>query len=115
MKTSAPKLARVTTETVGQQVKRRRIALQLSVRQLAAKANVDRARIAAIEADSDKVREITTSRVLATLERLEKGYGADDPDRIVSHLKLPDGTEAWFEGSADGVAEAVAKFLAQRD
>lgn len=108
-------VAHVTDETFGQQVRRRRELLGLSARQFAEAADVHRNTLAKVENDADGVEELTKARILKALDRLEKLYGTDDPERMVSHIKLPNGTEVWFEGSPDGVAEMVAKFLADRD
>lgn len=109
-------LIHVPDETVGAQVKRRRTALHMSLRQLAEEANVDRARITALENGAENVREITTSRILATLSRLEKRYGVDDPDEVVNVLEveLADGRKvrATFTGPVpEGMHETVARLV----
>lgn len=108
-------VAVVPDESLGEQVKRRRMALGLSLRQLEDEAGVGRARLAAIEKGDDKVREITTSRVLSTLDRLEHRYGVDDPDAVVNVLEveMPDGRKvrATFQGSPEGMDEVVARLV----
>lgn len=107
-------LPRVADETVGQQVTRRRQALGLSGRELHEKSGVHRNTIAKIEKDDPTVEEFTVARLLQALDRLEHRYGVDQPDRVVSRVRLPDGTEVFFEGDAAGVAEAAEAFLAKR-
>lgn len=109
-------VAAVPDETVGEQVKRRRIALGLSLRQLEDEAGVNRARLSAIERGDAKVREITTSRVLSTLDRLERRYGMDDPEEVVNVLEveLADGRKvrATFSGPVpEGMHETVARLV----
>lgn len=93
------------------------MALGLSLRQLEEEAGVNRARLAAIEKGSANVRDLTTSRVLAALDRIEKRYGMDAPDEVVNVLEveLPDGRKvrATFTGSAEGMEEAVARLVRQ--
>lgn len=107
-------LARVRDETVGQQVARRRDALGMSVRALQEATGVHRNTIGKIEKDDPSVEEFTIARLIQGLEKLERRYGMDDPERTVSRIRLPDGTEVYFEGSPDGVAEAAEAFLAKR-
>lgn len=113
-KGNASTLARVANETVGQQVARRRTALKLSVRELHERSGVHRNTIAKIEKDDPSVEEFTTARLLQALDRLEHRWGTNDPDRIVSRIRLSDGTEVFFEGDATGVAQAAEAFLAKR-
>lgn len=71
-------LGRVTDET-GSQLRDRRLRLGMSVRQLAEEADVDRGRLAALEA-GEPVRETTTAKVRAALDRLDEEIGMDTGD-----------------------------------
>lgn len=103
-------VASVPDETLGERVRRRRMALGYSLRQLGTEAGVDRVRISSIE-KGEQVTELVLSRVLTTLDRLERFHGVDDPDEVVNVLELPDGTRVTFTGSPEGVAEAAENFL----
>lgn len=108
-------VTRVTEESTGHHVRRRREALGKSVRQLAEDSGVHRNTIGKIEADDPSVEDFTVQRLLRALDRLEHRYSTHDPERVLSRVTLPDGTTAVFEGSPDGVAEALAKFLESRN
>lgn len=108
----AHRLLFVTEGEIGPELRQRREALGLSVRQLASLAQVDRGRLAALESGDPAVRASTIGAVRSTLERLEHEMGEDTPDLVTNTIELPDGTKVTFVGSADGVAEAASKFLA---
>lgn len=108
----AHRLLFVTEGEIGPELKRRREALGLSVRQLASLAKVDRGRLGALERGEPGVRPSTIGAVRSALERLEQELGQDSPDLVTNTIELPDGTKVTFVGPADGVAEAAAHFLA---
>lgn len=111
----APKVSAVTQDSAGQAARRRREALGLSVRQMEAEAGIGRATISRIENDDPKVEGFTRERLMRALDKLEKRFGTDDPERVLSRVQLPDGTVIVFEGTPDGVAEAVADYLRRRN
>lgn len=111
-------LAGVTNETVGQEIARRRAALNMSVRQLHEASGVHRNTLGKIERDDPTVEPFTVERVRQALERLEHRYGVDAPDSVIQvlEIELPDGTKAkvTYTGTPENVAEAAARFLAKR-
>lgn len=112
--TARHKVAGVTEEMTGQSVKRRRLALGLSVRQMADESGMSRATVAKIEADDETVEDYTRARLGAALDRLEHRYGVEDPEQVTTRLELPDGTVAFFTGSPANVAETLSEFLRRR-
>lgn len=111
---AAPRLLLVEAHegTPGQQVQSRRKALGMSAAELARQARVHRNTVTAIEKDDGGRDKLAA--VQATLGRLEEEVGMDTPDIVTNRITLPDGTQVVFAGSADGVAEAAARFLSQR-
>lgn len=103
-----------TEQTAGERIAARRTALGMSVRQLALRAKVDRETATKAESNAPGVRATTFARLEATLDALEEETGIDTPDLVTSTIELPDGTRIMFAGPADGVAEAAAKYLAER-
>lgn len=110
-----PRVSVVVEETPGGRAKRRRETLGLSLRQAAEVTNVGRATIAKLENDDPSVDEVSHMRLASAYDRLERRYGLEEPTKIVNVLELPDGTRVVFEGSPEGVAEAAARFLAERE
>lgn len=110
----APRFLLVSADdrTPGEQVEARRKRLGMSKTQLAQEARVHRNSIAAIEAGTGGRDKLMV--VEATLDRLEEEVGVDTPDLVTNTITLPDGTRVVFAGTADGVAEAAAKFLRDR-
>lgn len=65
----------------------------------------------------DAVRTTTIGVLEATMDRLEVeiyGERTDLDPPMVSTIVLPDGGTVTFTGSPEGVAEAAARFIAQR-
>lgn len=108
-------LVETSDDSPGKRIQARRIALGASVRQLAVAAGIDRGTLTDVEADLPTVRAATRGRVEATLSRMEEEAGMDTADMVTSTIRLPDGTTVMFAGTADGVAEAASKYLAERD
>lgn len=68
-------------DETGRRLRDRRVRMGISVRQLADEADVDRGRLAKIEAGNAlNARETTISKVDKALTRLEHEMGMDDPD-----------------------------------
>lgn len=98
--------------TSGQRVRDRRLRLGMSGSELARQARVHRNTVAAIEEDiggRDKLLAVE-----ATLDRIEEESGIDTPDLVTNTITLPDGTRVVFAGTAEGVADAAARFLRER-
>ena len=110
----APRVLYVTDGDIGRDIRMRREALGLSVRELALKATVDRATLTKLEAGDPTVRASTIGAVRTCLDRLEQEVGQDTPDLVTNTIELPDGTKVTFAGPADGVAEAASRFLSNR-
>lgn len=104
----------VTDETRGQQFANRREALRMSVRQLHEATGIARGTIAKIEHDDPSVEDFTVERLARELDRLERRHGIENPDQVLQVVELPDGTRVTHTGSPAGVAEAAARFLAER-
>ena len=98
-------------ETRGARIKARRSQLGLSVRELAARSGVNRETVTRVEAGEDRVRESSFGPLERTLDDLEQQTGMDTADIVTSTIELPDGTKITFSGAADGVVEAVQKYL----
>lgn len=111
-------VAGVAEETTGERVRRRRMTLGLSLRQLAAEAGVDRVRISKMEKD-EPVSELVAGRVLATLDRLDRFHGVDNPDEVVNVIEvdLADGrtVRATFPAGPipENMDEVVARLVAR--
>lgn len=67
-------------DETGRRLRDRRVRMGISVRQLAEEADVDRGRLAKIEAGDSNARETTISKVDAALSRLEHEMGMNDWD-----------------------------------
>lgn len=64
-------------DDIGQRLRDRRLRMGISVRHLAEEAEVDRGRLAKLEAGSPTVRDTTIGKVEAALTRLEHEMGMD--------------------------------------
>lgn len=85
----------------------------ISARDLAQQAGVDRESVKS--AREGRARPATFGILEATLGRLEREMGADEPDPLVSVIELADGTRVTFRGGTpEAVAQAAADFLAKR-
>ncbi len=79
---STTSVAAVTDASTGEDVQRRRLAIGISVAELARKASVDRGRLSALEG-GDKVRDTTLAAVIRALSELEHELGMDEPSQVV--------------------------------
>lgn len=112
---TSPKFVCVSEhKTAGERIEARRLAIGMSVRQLAKRASVDRDTAAKAEANEQGVRTTTYAKLEAALDVLEEELGMDTPDIVTSTIEMPDGTRVMFVGKADGVAEAAAKYIRER-
>lgn len=60
------------------------------------------------------VRPVTYAALERTLDDIEEATSLDVPDEaVISTLELPGGITVTFQGSSEGVADAVAKFLSE--
>lgn len=114
----------------GERIKARRVKLGMSVKGLAERANIDRGRLAAIEAGDATVRPATVGAVESALDRLEQEMGMDDPpiraignpedDLVEFTIEGNFGVRAVVKGPVrdlDALQAAVAKLVQdmQRD
>lgn len=72
----------LVSESMGEQLKQRRARLGISVRELAARAGVDRGRLAALEKGEGQPRATTIALVETALDQLEAEMGYDETDRL---------------------------------
>lgn len=101
-------------DVTGAEIARRRRALGMDRKALAAEAGVDRGTLTRIEDDPDyRWRETTMSAIVRTLERIEEevGLGELEASLVTVTLDLPGGGRAIVKGDAAGVAEAVSRLL----
>ena len=77
----ATSVAPVTDASSGANIQRRRLAIGMSVAELARRANVDRGRLSALEA-GDNVRDTTLAAVVRALSDLEHELGMDEPSQV---------------------------------
>lgn len=77
----APRLL-VVNRRAGEDIKRRRAALGMSVSKLAEAAKIDRGRLSALEAGDSSVRASTIGAVESALDRLEAEIGMDQPSAV---------------------------------
>lgn len=73
-------------ETTGQEIKRRRTGMGMSISALSEASGVYRDTVAKIEADSPRVRSSSIGAVRSALDRLEEEAGMDLPSRISEGL-----------------------------
>lgn len=73
-------------DSTGAQVRRRRMAMGMSVKALAEHAGIDRGRLTVLE-DGGNVRLTTVSAVLRALDELEQEMGMDYPAPTVSAVE----------------------------
>lgn len=69
----------IVNSEIGPRLRDRRLRMGISVRQLADEADVDRGRLAKLEAGDANARMTTIGKVEAALGRLEQEMGMDDP------------------------------------
>jgi predicted transcriptional regulator len=103
-------------DVTGADIARRRRALGMDRKALAAEAGVDRGTLTRIEDDPGyRWRDTTMAAIVRTLERIEEEVGVDELEAslVTVTLDLPGGGRAVVKGDAAGVAEAVAKLLQQ--
>lgn len=103
----------VVVEGVGARIQARRMALGMTVKDLAELAGVDRGRLAKIEA-GENARTSTIGAIEAALTQVEEEVSGPYDDPITSTIELPDGTKITWQGSREGVAEEVRRFLEER-
>lgn len=106
-------LALYVVDEVGRRLRERRIRMGISVRQLAEEADVDRGRLAKLEAGEPNVRPTTVGKVESTLARLEHEMGMDDADQPASAPGRPGVVEFRVRGKsgADVVASVPVDSL----
>ncbi len=75
-------VAAVTDVSTGEDIHRRRLAIGISVAELARRAGIDRGRLSALEA-GEKVRDTTLAAVVRTLADLEHELGMNEPSQVV--------------------------------
>jgi transcriptional regulator with XRE-family HTH domain len=118
----------VAKETLGQQIRRRRMGYGMSVRKFMAVAGVDRATITKAEADDPSVTDLKYDQLIKALDDFEyattseaedvaeAGAASETPasDRIVFRIKGlrkagdVEVEEVWLEGPRDAGAELEA-------
>lgn len=92
---------RVSADVIGARVRRERIAHNISIRELATKANLSPHSITRLEA-GNPFRAITLVKVCAALEiHLDRIAAAMDDDIIAKHSKIDDQWH-YLDGYADG-------------
>lgn len=78
----------VTYASSGADVQRRRLAIGMSVAELAKRASVDRGRLSALER-GEKVRDTTLAAVVRALTDLEHELGMDVPSQVAQVEAAP--------------------------
>lgn len=76
-------VARVADASAGHDIHQRRVAIGISVAELARRAGVDRGRLAALEA-GENVRDTTLAAVIRALADLEHELGMDMPSQVAA-------------------------------
>lgn len=71
-------LAVVDNTEAGRQIQERRVRLGMTVKDLAARAGIDRGRLTKLEAGAPEVRATTVGAVQAALDRIEEHSGVHD-------------------------------------
>jgi|SRR5687768_4093559 len=87
-----------TVETIGARIKRERLALQMTQRQLAEEVDVGVPHISKVEADRENPSD-------DLIHRLAKVFGADPDELLLVARRLP---EAIIEDLATDPARAIA-------
>lgn len=87
-----------TVETIGARIKRERLALQMTQRQLAEAVDVGVPHISKVEADRENPSD-------DLIHRLAKVFGADPDELLLVARRLP---EAMIEDLATDPARAIA-------
>jgi predicted transcriptional regulator len=103
-------------DITGADIARRRKALGMDRKALAAEAGVDRGTLTRIEDDPDyRPKEITVAAVVRALTRIEEESGIDElaSGLVTVTLDMPGGGRAVVKGNPAGVAEAVAHLMRQ--
>lgn len=77
----ATSVAVVTDASSGADIQKRRLAIGISVAELARRAGVDRGRLSALE-NGEKVRDTTLAAVVRALEEHEHELGMDLPSQV---------------------------------
>lgn len=78
MTTMEKRLGSALVDEIGRRLRDRRVRMGISVRQLADEADVDRGRLAKLEAGEPNVRPTTVGKIDAALTRLEHEMGMDE-------------------------------------
>jgi transcriptional regulator with XRE-family HTH domain len=99
-------------ESVGQEVKRRRVALNMTQKALSAAAGVDRGAVIRVEAGRS-YHEATLMKLRGALAQLEKRHGISQPEQVVGVHELADGTRVSFSGSPEAVVVALRAYLGE--
>lgn len=100
----------------GQVVQRRRLALGMSVRALAAEAGVDRGTISDLEEGAGRARAATVAAILATLDRLDEAMSPEPTlasgERVTFDVHGPDGQVAFtVSGPVSSLPDLEASIL----
>lgn len=108
----------VSDETRGHAIKRRRLALGMSVNALAKKVEMDRATLTAAEAGDPRTTDLTYTRVENWLTDFEAEIGAADPspsdDLVEFRLSGNFGVDVVVKGPVANLAElegSIARLL----
>lgn len=97
----------VTDASSGADIQRRRLAIGMSVAELAKRASVDRGRLSALER-GDKVRDTTLAAVVRALSDIEHELGMDEPSQVVPVEAAPTPAPHMVRIEVDGVYGAKA-------
>lgn len=103
-------------ENVGDSVKRRRLALGMDRKALAAEAGVDRGTLTRLETEPGyrhRIKPATLRAVLSTLERIEEEAGVSELEQslVTVTLDIPGGGRAIMKGSADDIRGIMSDLM----
>ena len=111
-------LVPVSDETRGHAIKRRRLALGMSINALAKKVEMDRATLTAAEAGDPRSTDLTYTRIEKWLDDFEAETGADEPagpeELVEFRLSGNFGVDVVVRGPVSNLAElegSIARLL----